>query len=48
VEVQYSQIKEHKMNDTESTCKVLNTIFFLLLAVGAYLLVQWAFTFVGL
>ena len=36
------------MNNTESTLKVLNTIFFLLLCIGAYLLVQWAFAFVGM
>jgi len=33
------------MNKTLST---LNTIFFILLAIGAYLLVNWAFTFIGL
>ena len=35
------------MDNTESTLKVLNAIFFILLCIGAYLLVQWALAFVG-
>ena len=35
------------MSDTESTLKVLNAIFFILLCIGAYMLAQWALAFVG-
>ena len=34
------------MNNTESTCKILNAIFFLILIGAGYLLANWAFTFI--
>ena len=42
----YLSNKESTMDNTENTLKVLNAVFFLLLCIGAYLLVNWAFTFV--